>query len=151
MGDIAIPLASHPVLRISVYASRCSWSKIPVQTLMLVVTDLANTKWCKKTKNYSNRGKWVIIWKYSVRVTMNTNKTGFRWFSIILPMLRILSSKAQGLKVFWKPFKPCCVGIHWVVLAEFSQMSTHLAGFQSFFRFFASSYIGQISQQQHKG
>ena len=30
-------------------------------------------------------------------------------------------------------------------------MSTNLAGFQSFFRFFATFCIGQISYQQHKG
>ena len=30
-------------------------------------------------------------------------------------------------------------------------MSTHLPGFQLFFRFFASFCIGQISHQQHKG
>ena len=29
-------------------------------------------------------------------------------------------------------------------------MSTHLPGFQSFFRFFASFCFGKISQQQHK-
>ena len=42
MGDIAIALACHPVLRISVYASRCSWPKIPVQTLMLLVAENEN-------------------------------------------------------------------------------------------------------------
>ena len=30
-------------------------------------------------------------------------------------------------------------------------MSTHVPGFQSFFRIFASFCIGQISHQQHKG
>ena len=30
-------------------------------------------------------------------------------------------------------------------------MSTHMPGFQSFFRFFASFHIGQISHLQHKG
>ena len=51
-------------------------------------------------------------------------------------MLRLLSSKAQGRKDFWKPSKPCHVGIHWIALAEYSQMSTHVPGFQSFFIFF---------------
>ena len=36
-------------------------------------------------------------------------------------------------------------GIHWIVIAEYSQMSTHLPRFQSFSRFFASFCIGQIS------
>ena len=38
-----------------------------------------------------------------------------------------------------------------ITLAEYTQMSTHVPGFQSFFRFFASFCIGQISHQQHKG
>ena len=51
-------------------------------------------------------------------------------------MLRLLSSKEQGRKDFWKPFKPCHVGIHWIALAEHSQMSTHLPGFPSFLKVF---------------
>ena len=47
--------------------------------------------------------------------------------------------------------KPCYVSIHWIALAEYSQMSTHVTGLQSFFRFFASFCIGQISHQQYKG
>ena len=47
-------------------------------------------------------------------------------------MLWLLSSKAQGCKDFWKPSKPCHVGIPWIALAEYSQMSTHMPGFQSF-------------------
>ena len=39
-----------------------------------------------------------------------------------LPMLRLFSSKGQGCKVFQKPSKPCHVGIHWIVLTEYSQM-----------------------------
>ena len=70
---------------------------------------------------------------------------------LTLPMLRLISSKALGCKHFCKPFKPCHVGIHWIVLPEYSQMSTHLLAFHSFFRvFFASFSIGQISQRQHK-
>ena len=65
-------------------------------------------------------------------------------------MMRLLSSKAQGRKDFWKPSKPCHVDIHWIALAEFSQMSTNMLGFQSFFSFFASFCFGHISHQQHK-
>ena len=61
---------------------------------------------------------------------------------LTVPVLRLLSSKAQGCKDFWKPSKPCHVGTHWIALAEFSQMSTHLPGFQWFFRFFALFCIG---------
>ena len=70
---------------------------------------------------------------------------------LTLPMLRLLSSKAQGHKHFSKPSKPSHVGIHWITLTEFFQMSTYMAGFLSYFRFFASFCIGQISHQQHKG
>ena len=49
------------------------------------------------------------------------------------------------LKDFWKPSKPCHVGIHGIALAECSQMSTHLPGFQSIFRGFALFCIGQIT------
>ena len=40
--------------------------------------------------------------------------------------------------------------MHWIALVEYSQMSTHLPGFQWFLRFFASFGIDQISHQQHK-
>ena len=66
-------------------------------------------------------------------------------------MLRLLSSNAQEHKDFWKTSEPCHTGIHWIALSEYSQMSTHLPGFQSLFSFFASFCIGQISHQQHKG
>ena len=65
-------------------------------------------------------------------------------------MLR-LSSKADGCKDFWKPSKPCHVGIHGIALAEHSQVNTHEPGFQSFFRLSASFCIDQISGQPHKG
>ena len=47
-------------------------------------------------------------------------------------MLRLLLSKAHRCKDFRKPSKPCHVGMHWIALAEYSRMSTHLLGFQSF-------------------
>ena len=48
-------------------------------------------------------------------------------------MLRLLLSKGQGRKDFSKTSKPSHVGIHWIALAEYSQMSTHVPGFQYFF------------------
>ena len=62
-------------------------------------------------------------------------------------MLRLLVSKAHGCKDLWKPSKPCHFGTHWIALTEYSHMSTHMPGFQSFFRFFASFCIGQTSHQ----
>ena len=70
---------------------------------------------------------------------------------LTLPMLRLLSSKAQGRKDFRKLSKRCHVGTHLIALTEYSQMSTHVPGFQSFLRFFVSFCIGKISHQQHKG
>ena len=49
-----------------------------------------------------------------------------------LSMLRRLLSKAQERRNSWKS---CHVGIHWIALDECYQMSTHMPGFQSFFRF----------------
>ena len=71
--------------------------------------------------------------------------------TITLPILRLLSSRAQGCKGFRKPCKSCHVGIHWIALNEFAQMSTHVAGFQSFYMPIALFCIGQISHHQHKG
>ena len=53
--------------------------------------------------------------------------------------------------IFLKPSKPCRVGIYWIALAKNSHMSTNVPGFQFYFKFFASFYIGQISHQQHMG
>ena len=58
-------------------------------------------------------------------------------------MLRLLSSKAQGHKDLRKSSKPCNVGIHLIALADqYSQMSNHKPGSQSFSIFFASFHYG---------
>ena len=51
----------------------------------------------------------------------------------------------QNTRTQRKPSKSFHVGINWIALPEYSQMSTQVSGFQSFFRFFASFCIGQIS------
>ena len=66
-------------------------------------------------------------------------------------MLRLLSFKAQGCKDFYKPSKPCHVGTDWIALAECSQMSNYVPGFQSFLNVFASFCIGKISHLLQKG
>ena len=38
-----------------------------VLTLMLLVANFTNIKWCKKMKNDQNPRKWVLIWEYSKR------------------------------------------------------------------------------------
>ena len=68
--------------------------------------------------------------------------------SLTLPVLGLLSSKAQGRKDFWKTSKPCHIGIHWKALFKHSQMSTICQGF---INFFASFCIGQISHQPAYG
>ena len=45
---------------------------------------------------------------------------------LTLPMLRLLSSKPQGCKDFWKPSKSCHVSNHWKALPECFIMSTHV-------------------------
>ena len=46
------------------------------------------------------------------------------------PRLGLLFSKAQGCKDFRKLSKACRVGIYWIALTKYSQMSTHVPGFQ---------------------
>ena len=60
-------------------------------------------------------------------------------------------TEPQECKDFWKPSKPCHVDIHWKALTEYSQMSIHMLGFQSFFFFVASFCTDHINHQQHKG
>ena len=40
-----------------------------------------------------------------------------------------------------KSSTPCHVGPHWIALDEYSQMSTHMPGFQSFFSFFLHHFV----------
>ena len=42
---------------------------------------------------------------------------------------------------FLKPSKPCHVVIYWIALAEYSQMSTHVLGFQSFLSVFLQHFV----------
>ena len=67
-----------------------------------------------------------------MKIIINHQTEGRKELVSTLPMLRLLSSKARGRKGLLKPSKPCHVGIHWIALAEYSQMSTHMPGFQSF-------------------
>ena len=64
---------------------------------------------------------------------------------LTLPMLRQLFSKAQGCKDCWKPSKPCHLGIHWIALTEYSLMSTHVPGFQSFSAFLHHFVLAKLT------
>ena len=59
---------------------------------------------------------------------------------LTLPVLRLFSSKKRR-KDFYKPFEPGHVGIHWIAFTEYSQMSTHVLRFQSFFRVFFYHFV----------
>ena len=60
---------------------------------------------------------------------------------LTLPMLKLFLSKSHRRKDFGKPSKPCHVGIQRIALAENSQISTHVPGFQSFFSFFLHHFV----------
>ena len=70
--------------------------------------------------------------------------------ALTLPMLRLLSSKAQGCKDLRKPSKPCLVGTHWKALAECSHMSTHLPGFRSFSGFLHHFVLAKLAISSRK-
>ena len=93
---------------------------VSIFALIVLAANLAITKWCQKT------------WKMTKTLAYGYSSESTPWDP---PILRLLSSKAHRHKDFWKLSKPCHVGIHWIALLEYSQMSTHMPGFQSFFRF----------------
>ena len=55
---------------------------------------------------------------------------------------RILINRlAWSLYKCIKPSKPCHVGIHWMTIAEYSQMSTNVPWFQSFLKVFCIIFV----------
>ena len=50
---------------------------------------------------------------------------------LTLPMLKLPRQKHKSANCY-EIIEPCHVGIHWIALTEYSQMSTHLPGFRSF-------------------
>ena len=94
---------------------------------------------------------WLAVWgRYQFHRYSHAIRNTFTACALTLPMLTLFLSKVPGCKDFWKTSKPFKFSTHWIALAEYSQMSTHLPGFQSFSSFFASFCIGQISRQQHR-
>ena len=73
----------------------------------------------------------MICWSFNGCLAESWNP-----LALSLPMQMLLSLKAQGSKNFWKLSLPCHVGIHWIALIEYSQVSAHVPGFQSFLKFF---------------
>ena len=56
-------------------------------TLILLVVIFAITKWGKNAENDWNPGILVLIWVLSESYIINSNMTGFRWFTKILASL----------------------------------------------------------------
>ena len=52
---------------------------------------------------------------------------------LTLPNAKAMFIQSTRTLVFFKTSEPCHVGIHWIDLADYSPMSTHVLGFQSFF------------------
>ena len=63
---------------------------------------------------------------------------------LTLPMLRLLSYKAQGCKNLLKPSKPCHVGIHWVLSDEYQYARVPVI-FSGFLLYFVLAKLATIS------
>ena len=88
----------------------------------------------------------VKIWFFKkLCVTVIWMKVASASKGLTLPMLRLLSSKSQGHRDFWKPCKLCRGAIHWIALTEYFQMSTHSPGFPSFFRFLRHFIMAKLA------
>ena len=90
-------------------------SKFPNSlTLFLLVANLANSKWGKKNE------KWLKPWRIGTHLRalsesypMNTNMSGFRWFSKIAVSLCFgQSSLSIGLDNYYCNFISCWIDIH---------------------------------------
>ena len=70
----------------------CLWKEKAIHsfTLMLLVTNLVNTKWCKNLKNDWNPCTWVLIWECSARY--------IEWIPT-----------CQGLDCYQKSLRPCAL------------------------------------------
>ena len=109
MGQNPFPLVCKPI----------GASVIVRLLLRLVMVRLAlNMRKRILTFTYVKTSKWQMTLISQKKTSAN----------LTLPMLMLLSSKAQGCKDFCKPSKPCHAGTNWIALAECSQMSTHVRG-----------------------
>ena len=119
-------------------------------TLIQLVANLANTKWCKNLKNDWNSGTWVLIWEYSVRaiywLPIWQGLGGFqKSFSIlVLWMKEAFALEGSTLIYCWwliclnqnyakkaeQWLKPWLMGTHLRVLCESYLMYTNMTGFR---------------------
>ena len=126
---------------------QCIFGKWSYKNCFLVCIETINSA-CKESIHCAK--SWTESWKCQMSINKPHLYLQRSKVLLTLPMLRLLMSKAQRCKDFWKPSKLCHVSIHWRAVTEYSQMSTHLPGFQPSLWSFASFSIGQISLQQHK-
>ena len=86
INDQSLPCPSNMQIALSV-AWHCATIKNINHDLilMLVVADLANTKWCQNSEKWSkSRHMGTHLRVLSKSYPMNSNMAGFRWFSKIL-------------------------------------------------------------------
>ena len=125
---------------------------------MQQVANLGNkTMMQKNLKNDWNPGTYVLLYEYSARaiqwIPLQQGSEGFKKLGVLLLwkvnpfMLRLLLSMGEKCKKFWKPSKPCLVGIHWKAIAEYYQMSTHVPWFQVFCIIFVLTKLAASSQR----
>ena len=82
-----------------------------------------------------------LSFKYQHNATVNTSLITRHYFlscslpcKVFILMMLNLFYPSHSSTEMWQLPKPCHVGTHWKALAEYSQVSTHLPGFQSFLR-----------------
>ena len=95
LNHYIFPYLTHFTLSSTYLLPRCDtfnlYHRYIALTLMLLVANLANTKWVKKKlKNFRNPGIWVLIWECSARA--------FQW----VPTW-------QGFDGFKKSLHPCAL------------------------------------------
>ena len=111
-----------------------------------VVKAIANQISCSKqfNKNTSNNSP-LNIFQNHFQFQSYWQKYSRSKQLLTLSMLRLLFSKAQKRRDVWKLSKPCHVGINWKALTEHSQMSTHVPGYESFFRFLHNLVLAKLA------
>ena len=79
---------------------------------MLLVADFVNPKWCEKSKNDRNPGKWVLIWESS--------SSALLW----IPTW-------QGLDGFQKSLHPCALDENSLSIGRVKSMHVYTIVFHS--------------------
>ena len=116
-----------------------------------VVTDEGTSRMVGRDRREGIEGRTVCPARHLVEMLPSHPRKWQEYWGLTLAMLKLHSSEAKNTQKPPKSSKPLHVGIHWIVLAECSRMSTDLSVFRSFFSFFALFCIGKICHQQQKG